>query len=230
MKAPLTMPVRGAARQQFEPQRVDYSAPEAGGRIGGVQAGFPLWFGIWTLTDMTPAKSDEWRAFFLQLRGAIRRFLGTDRERPYPKAHSAGFAGMTRAGGGSFDGTASSWSESINGDGDSAVTLHGMPAGLVLGQGDYIGFSYTATEAAVSGLPWHALVRVVVGGTADGSGVLTVTSEPPVPAAVPGSATAYLNEPKCVMVLVSEQSSLDAISRRGAIHGGTVVGVQDLRS
>jgi hypothetical protein len=31
------------------------------------------------------------------------------------------------------------------------VTLHGLPAGFVLGQGDYIGFRWTATETASPG-------------------------------------------------------------------------------
>jgi hypothetical protein len=52
MKAPITPPTSGAAQQQFELQRVDYGAPEAGGRVGGVQAGFPLWKLVWTLGNV----------------------------------------------------------------------------------------------------------------------------------------------------------------------------------
>jgi hypothetical protein len=229
MKAPLAMPTHCFNRQQFEPQRVDYSAPEASGRIGGVQAGFPLWAGVWTLAEMHPSKSDELRAFLTRLRGASRRFLGHDQKRTLPKAYPAGFSGMTRAAGGSFDGTLTSWSEAIDADGDSAVTLNGLPAAFVLSQGDYIGFHYVATDAGVAGLTWHAPVRVVTGGTADGSGVLTVTSEPPIPSAVPPGAIAYLDTPKCVMVLVTDQSNLGAIDRREAIRGGQIAAVQDIR-
>jgi hypothetical protein len=109
------------------------------------------------------------------------------------------------------------------------VTLTNLPAGFVLGVGDYIGYRYTATDAGVAGLTWHALTRVVAGATASGAGAVTVTCEPPIPGAVPNTAVAYLDTPKCVMVLIGDQSSLDAIDRREAIRGGQLAAVQDLR-
>jgi hypothetical protein len=228
----ITPPTSGAAQQSFEIERVDYGAPEAGGRIGGVQAGFPLWKLVWTIGNVGRDRSDAWRAFKDQIRGATRRFLAWDLARPFPKAYlTTGFVGMTRAGGGAFDGTATSWSETITvPDGDSQVTLHGLPAGFVLGQGDYIGFRWTATEPAVAGQTWHAPVRVVIGGTANGSGDLTVTSEPPIPLPVPLTAVAYLDTPKCVMALDGDNSKLNPIDRTLGIRGGQITGVQDLRS
>lgn len=230
MKAPLTPPSSGASHQDFELERVDALSPEAGARIGGVQQGFPLWRLVATLGNVGVTRSDAWRAFMAQIRGQTRRFLWGDLGRPYPKAYPTGFSGMTRAGGGSFDGTATSWSETITADGDSQPTLHGLPAGFVLGQGDYMEFRYTATETSVAGLTWRALVRVVTGGTSDGSGNLTVTSEPPIPTAVPGSAVLHLDNPKCVMALVQEQSKLNAIDRSLGIRGGQIVAIQDIRS
>ena len=82
----------------------------------------------------------------------------------------------------------------------------------------------------VAGLTWHACVRVVAGDTADGSGDLTVTCEPPVPSAVPSDATAYLNEPACVMALVIGQSSLNAIEPGSIMQGGQITGIQDIRA
>lgn len=230
MKAPLEMPTDFYASQEFELQRVDYSAPEASGRMGGVQAGFPLWMGTWTIDVVGPEESDAFRAFMAQIRGATRRFLGRDRFRLYPSAYSRGFAGMTRAGGGAFDGSATTWSEAITADSDSEVTLNGLPAGFVLSQGDYVGFHWVATETSVAGLTWHAPVRIVTGGTASGAGSVTVTSEPPIPSAVPGTAVAYLNEPACVMAIVTDQAKLQAVGRRNAIAGGQLVGVQDIRA
>lgn len=222
------MPIPRVAMQEFEIQRVDYLSPEANGRIGGVQAGFPLWAAVYTLADMEPAESDVWRAWMANMRGATRRFLGRDLSRIYPLEYPDGFAGMTRHGGGAFDGTATSWSENINSDDDAELTLNGLPSALILSQGDYIGFTWTATDDGVAGLTWHAVVRVVEGATA-AAGVVTVTTEPPLPSAVPAGAVAYLNEPKCVMALEIGQSSLGAIDRRYAIRGGQIVGVQDLR-
>jgi len=79
-------------------------------------------------------------------------------------------------------------------------------------------------------LTWHAPVRVAIGGIADGAGTVTVTSNPPVPSAVPGTAIAYLNEPACVMVLDSSQTKLGPKGARKALQSGQLIGVQDLRS
>lgn len=230
MKAPLTLPTDFYAQVDFDIQRVDYSAPEVSGRMGGVQAGAPLWIGTWTLDVVGPDESDAFRSFKDQMRGQTRRFLGQDLTRPFPKAYPAGFAGMVRAGGGAFDGTATSWSEAIAADGDSQVTLNGLPVDFELGIGDYIGFQWAATETSVAGLTWHACVRVAIGGVANGLGSVVVTSNPAIPSAVPVGAIAYLNNPKCVMALVTDQTKLEAIGRRNAIGGGQIVGVQDIRS
>lgn len=226
MKAPLNMPASGMSRQQFEIERNDFGAPEASGRLGGVQSGMPLWLGVWTVGTIGALKSDQLRAFVSQLRGQVRRFLGRDLARPLPLAHINGLP----AG---FDGSASSWSETTTADGDCELTLHlgAAAAGLVLSLGDYVGFKYDATEEGVEDVPWRALVRVVEGATADGSGNIVVLVEPPVPTTcVPPSAIAHLDDPACVMVLVKDKSNLDPIDRRRAVGGGTITAVQDLRS
>jgi hypothetical protein len=230
MKPPFAMPTDFYSMVDFDIQRVDYGSPEAGSRVGGVQAGFPLWIGTWTLDVVGPDESDAIRAFKDRCRGATRRFLGKDFTRLYPKAYSFGFAGMTRPDASPFDGSATDWSETITGDSDSQVTLEGLPEGLELGTGDLIGFHWVATEDSVAGLTWHAIVRVDIGGTADETGTLTVTSEPPVPEAVPADAIAYLNEPACVMALITDQTKLQAIGKRNAIGGGQIVGLQDIRA
>jgi hypothetical protein len=228
MKAPIEMPTQRVAAQQFELQRVDYASPEASGRIGGVQAGFPLWAAIYTLTNQEVSESDVWRAFLLQTRGATRRILCHDLKREYPLAYTS-FDGMTRSGGGAFDGTATSWSESINSDGDSRITLGGLPASFVMNIGDYIGFRWTATDDEVAGLTWHAPVRAIEAKTASSGTITNITCEPPVPSAVPNTATAYLVRASAVMALVTDQTSLEPIDVRGAISGGTIVGIQDIR-
>lgn len=226
MKAPVAMPTLYVASQQFEVQRIDYGAPEASGRIGGVQAGFPLWSGVWTLGRMPQDNSDEWTSWLAGLRGATRRFIGYDLARLYPKLYPDGFGAF-----GAFTGAAASWSETINSDGDSLLTLHlgAAAAGLVLSQRDYVDFRYTATESSVAGLAWRALVRVTQGATADGSGDVTVTVDPPVPSAVPGTAVAHLDQPGCIMALVASQTSLGAVDRLYSITGGQIAGVQDIR-
>lgn len=227
MKAPVAMPTLYVAQQQFQLQRVDFVSPEAGGRLNSVQAGFPLWSANYSLSRMPEDYSDTWESFVDGLRGATRRFIAFDLKRLYPKLYPDGFGAF-----GAFTGAASSWSQSINSDGDCLLTLHlgSAAAGLVLSKRDNIDFRYSATETAVSGLAWRALVRVVSGATANGSGDVTVTVEPPIPAAVPGSAVAHLDNPGCIMALVTDQTNLGAIDRLYSIDGGSIVGVQDIRS
>jgi hypothetical protein len=230
VKPPIEMPTNGIAQQLFDLQRNDFAAPEASGRIGGVQAGLPLWIAEYTVGRVGAAKSDQLRAFMLSLRGATRRFLARDQSRPFPKAHIHGFAGMVRAGGSTpFTGDCTAWAETIDGDDDSQLQLSGLPAGLTLSVCDMVGFRWTTTDPSLAGLTWHAPVQVVVGGTANSSGVVTVTVEPPVPLGVPNSAIAYLNGPAAVMTLVTDRSKLEAIDRRLAVRGGAIVGIQDIR-
>lgn len=232
MKAPLIMPTSGLALQQFELQRVDYLSPEAGGRVGGVQAGLPLWAPVWTIGKIGEAKSDEFRAFIMELRGAMRTFYGYDLRRPFPKAYRNGFAGLNRAGGGAFDGSATSWSLAIDANDDCLVTLNGLPVGLTLGTGDYVGFTWSATSTEVAGITWKHKSRVIRsgGGVANGSGVVTVKVEPPIPTAVPGTAVVHLDNPACVMRIIVGSSQLQPIDRRGAVTGGTIAAIQDLRA
>lgn len=227
MKAPIEMPTLYVAQQQMELQRIDYSAPEASGRIGGVQAGFPLWSGVWTLGRMPEDNSDEWRAFVSGLRGATRRFIGRDLARQYPKEYPDGFGAF-----GAFTGTAADWSQSINADGDCELTLNlgAAAAGLILSVGDGVDFRYTTTETSISGLAWRAFVRVTVGDTADGSGDLTVIVEPPIPDAVPDTAVAHIDQPGCIFTLVTDQSSLGPVDRLYSIQGGQITGIQDIRA
>lgn len=227
MKAPVEMPTMYVAQQSFELQRINYTAATADGRVGGVQAGFPLWNAVYTLGRMPEENSDEWRAFVAGQRGGIRRFIGRDLARQYPREYPDGFGAF-----GSFTGAATSWSATINADDECELTLHlgTDAAGLVLSQGDGGDFRYDATETAISGLPWRALVRIVEGGTADASGDVTVIVEPPVPDAVPSDAVFHLDEPGCVMTILAEQTNFEPIDRLYSVLGGQMVGVQDLRS
>jgi hypothetical protein len=227
MKAPVEMPTMYVSLQSFEPERVNYLASTADARVGGVQAGFPRWSAVWQLGRMPEDNSDEWRAFISDQRGGIRRFIGRDLARQYPKLYPDGFDDF-----GTFTGTVASWSQTINSDDDAELTL-GLgadAAGLVLSKGDYIDFRYSATETAISGLAWRGLTRVTSGATADGSGDVTVIVDPPVPDAVPSDAVAHLDEPGVTMTIVADQTSFEPIDRLYSVRGGQIVGVQDIRS
>lgn len=226
------MPTSGMALQEFELQRVDYTAPEAGGRVGGVQAGFPLWAATWTIGKIGEGKSDELRAFVAELRGAIRTFYGFDLRRQYPKAYPQGFAAMTRVDGSPFYGNAASWSSAIDASDDCLLSLTGLPSGFIVSTGDYVMHRWDDTDYPAGNQQRRTVSRVIRdgGGTADADGKLTIKVEPPIPSAVHPLAVADFANPCCVMRIVTAQTKLDAIDRRGAIRGGTIVAIQDLRA
>lgn len=226
---PRLMPSRGIAGQQFEIERVDFQSPEAGGRLGGVQAGFPLWFAQWELGRFGVNTSDEWRAWLTSLRGAQRSFLGLDWARRFPKNYASGFAGLSRAGGGAFDGSATSWSKSIDGDGNQVLTTNGLPAGFTISVGDYVGFKWDAGGALAGSYGRRTMARVIEAGAANGSGAASVLVEPAIPSLVPGTAVAHFDEPACVMKIVPDRTELSPVVRGGAISGGRIAAAQDLR-
>jgi len=221
----------GIARVRFEIQRIDYAAPEASGRQGGVQAGFPLWIARFEIDRIDPVSSDEWQAFLDRMRGRIRRFYGCDPTRRFPRAYGFGFGGLVRAGTmTAFTGPATSWSQSITADGDAQMTLNGLPAGLVISVGDYIGLRWDAAGLGAGNMQRRTMARAVLPATANGSGVAVVTVEPPVNTSlVPSGAIAHLDNPVCVMQLAPEESELGPIGAGGIRNGGGIVAVQDLR-
>ena len=232
MMHPLSMPTlpAGIARVSLEVQRIDYAAPQASGRQGGVQSGWPLWMATYEIERVDRDSADLWRAFMARLRGRQRMFLGGDPTRAYPRSAPAGFTGMTRAGGGAFDGSATSWAQSIDADDNAAVALTGLPAGLVLAIGDYVGWKWDAAGAGAGSYGRRAMARVVVGGTASGGGAATVTVEPPIDTrVVPIGAIAHLDQPVCLMRQIPDQSSIGPVGTGSSLSGSTLKAMQELR-
>ena len=208
---PLSLPAEGIEANRFEPLRMDFLAPEMSGRVGAVAGGWPLWEAEYQLGGMTEEAADGISAFKDALRGPQRLFYGRDLARPYPRAYPTGFAGMTRAGGGSFAaGTASSWSVNTARD---VLTLNGLPASFVISRRDYVGFSWTT-----GGQQRRHLVRAMEAVQASAAGVAVVTVEPAVHPVVPGAATSRLANPDCLMRLTPE-TRLGAVDLTGAISG-----------
>lgn len=227
----LQMPERGVAHSEFEIERADALAPERGGRLGGVTLGEPLWQAKYDLArSMTAALSDEWRAFAARLRGSQRQFIGQDRTRRYPRNFAGGFARTTRVGGSPFDGSAASWSQTVDANLDAVLTLTDLPAGMRLELGDYIGFRWDAAGSEAGTHDRLTMVRVVSPATADAAGTLEARIEPPVPTlVVPGGAEAHLDNPACLMKVVPGGIKLGAVDPLHAIAGGSFDAVQDLR-
>lgn len=215
------MPDVAVVSAVFNIQRLDFQTAATDGRAFGVTAGAPLWMLKATIRDGDEEETDTWFAFLDSLRGLQRPFLAHDVTRPYPRAHLGGFAGMTRAGGGAFEGAASSWS--VNPDRDQ-LTLAGQPAALKLSHRDGVMLRWVT-----GGEPRRSLHRVVTPAVASAGGIVTVAVEPPVPTLVPGSAVADLAKPQAVFRQVIAESGMGELD---ALHsaGGTLSAVQDLRA
>jgi hypothetical protein len=209
---PRSMPSAGVSDETFEILRVDHLSPEASGLLGSISAGFPLWMGEWALPTTGQDRADEWRAWISAQRGSSRLFYGCETARPVPLAYqNSNMLALSRAGGGAFDGTATSWS--VNGTRD-VLTVNGLPAGFIFTWGDYAGFKWTTSSQ-----PRRTLGRAVEGAIANGSGVAVLTIEPPLPGFVPGGAVLNFDRPDCLMKLVPSATKLGNKTRRQSISG-----------
>lgn len=150
----------------------------------------------WSTSLRTPShldrdRVDPVRAFIDRLKGGVERVYMGDWLRKYPRTYPTGFAALTRAGGGSFDGTADVTSLTA-----STIALATLPASFALKAGDMIGL--------VEG-DYRSLHRIVVDATANGSGIATVTVEPAVSTTIfTASAVANFSSPVCIMALTEE--------------------------
>lgn len=220
----------GIARVNFEIERVDFAAPEASGRQGGVQAGWPLWAARFEIDRSDPESADLWRAFISRMRGRIRRFYAGEPTRLFPLNYKGGFAGLTRPLGGAFDGSATGWAQAIDADSNAMLTLAELPVGFIIAAGDYIGFKWDAAGSPAATYDRRTLARAVAPAIADINGQAIVNVEPPLDTAlVPLGAVAHFDNPMCVMQLVPEGTSIGPIGQAAALAGATLVAVQDLR-
>ena len=207
---PQTMPTVGASAQSFEPERVDFLSPEAGGRLGAITAGFPRWTMRITLNAMTFDQADIWRAWLAIQRGPQRPFFAFDMDRREPRHHRDGRP---------YAPSATVWHQQVREDGLAELTLEGVFRGQVVGVGDYVGFVWDGGK--------HELVRAVGTAIANASGIITVPVEPPVPSIVPPEATAVLRNPGCLMRLVPGETKLGEQGQSFFTAGSTIVAVQD---
>lgn len=227
---PPMMPTAGAMAIMFEPQRVDQVSSEQGGRLYGVQSGWPRYTMTLDLNNMEDEDASAWRAFRRSLRGLQRGFLATDLWRPLPLAHADGFAMMTKVGGAPFLGAAATWSQAIDAIGDAYLTLTGLPAGLQLSVDDYVGFKWDASGSPAGSHDRRALTQVGVAAAANATGSVTVLVEPPVPTLVPSGAIPHLDTPSCVMKLLSDTKLARRVLDIDTESGGKIVAAQDLRA
>lgn len=212
---PMTMPTTGVDKSSFDIERVDFAAPEAGGALGGVQAGFPRWIMQLSLTTMSPADYELWRAWLALQRNSQRPFIAFDPDRRRPRAYPSG-AGYVA--------TPSTWSQSIGSNGLATLTLTGLAAGQVISVGDHIGFAWGS--GAKRTIARACETAIGTGGTA------VFAAEPPLPYFVPtvaGGCAVTLDSASCLMRLIPGETKLADIAIGYMEAGGSVAAAQDLR-
>lgn len=230
---PLVLPA-GLTTQGFRLRRVDTLSPDVGGRLRSASRGPALWEMSASIEGVAPDRGgDAWLAWADALYGSQKHFLASDVHRPFPWAYTelspgvqrGDWAGFVRAGGGAFDGTVASPNWGVA-DADKVILyLSTLPVGFTLTRADWVSFLW-ASAAAPGGVS-HAWVRVVEGGSANGSGQLAVQVAPAIPLVIPPSATVRVSQCSCLMRLVPAETSFRDRDLLGQVTG-QIVGRQDL--
>lgn len=184
-------------RSQFTLRRNDVIAQTQGGGLQAMELGEPLWVLSAQTGPLRWSQRRELSAWNTSLRGASRRILAYDWIGSYPIAYGVSVLALARAAGGAFDGTAI-----LNSYTSTTLTLSTLPAGYQALAGDRLSFPWNEVRA------FHEVIEDAV---ANGSGVVTVTVEPPVRTnPTPGAGAAVdLVRPPCVMVIRPETFSVD---------------------
>lgn len=166
---------------RFEPEFRQTRSTTAGGSPQASEMGPTLWAMQYTTTPLSEADAEAVRAWLLSLRGAVRKFKAWNPMRRYPVAYPNGFGGVTRQGGGAFDGTATLSAAASTLD---SITVSTLPATMPIAIGDMVSIGYAsgrrtlhkATEAtvAVAGVATFGIEPVLFqGGPVGTAGAVT---------------------------------------------------------
>lgn len=194
--------LRGAS---FDLRYAQARALARGGLPQVIEIGRPLWDARYETYALAETQVAAWEAWTASLRGGRRLFRAWHPLRRYGLAYRSGYDGMTRAGGGAFDGTATLASVGAALD---TMTISGLPAGLVISAGDMLSFAHVAVQS---------LHRVVEGATASGGGGATVAVEPEIIPSPPANAAVSLVKAWCNAVIDPSTMQLRWTSDRRAI-------------
>lgn len=158
-----------------------------GGAVQIVERSDPRWQLDLTTGNLTADRVAEMEAFVGSLRGGMNDFLYRDPRHVTPRSYPTGVDGLTRHGGGAFDGTAT-----VDTIAPASITVSGLPSAFALKAGDRIGLEETGA---------YNLHMILEDATAVG-GVVTLAVDPLIKTGVfTTSATANFVRPPVRMML-----------------------------
>lgn len=157
--------------------------PLRGGRNPVADLGAPIWTcEVKSVRNVPLAGMREWVAWRNSLRGHSPTFLMYDIDRQYPTAYPSG------SGWGSP--TVAAFSQA-----NRTIDLQALTASAVITPGDRLSITYGSSSH-------YAYHEIVEGGTADGSGNLTVTVAEDIRTGIAASDVVNMSKPRCEMVML----------------------------
>lgn len=162
---PRALPYEQIATADFDLQRAVNINTRRGGAVQVSERAEPRWIAEIEFGPMERADYQKVRAWWRSLQGGLNDFYLHDPAHPRPINYRTGFGGVTRHGGGSFDGMAN-----VDALSPTSITISNLPSTFALEAGDYVGL----VQGDARGL--HTIVEAATAA----SGVVTVTVEPKV--------------------------------------------------
>jgi hypothetical protein len=185
------------------PESMVATGTTGSGEILTADTGTRLWAGEVQMAPMSYDDAEAVSAKISTLRQAGRSFFVYNMAKPGPRFDPNGAA---------LDG-ATPQIKTVASD-NRELTLKGLPYGYVLSPGDYLGFAYGGNPTR------YALHDLVSGGTANGSGEMTVEVSSFLRPGAAGNADITLIRPFCKAVLVPGSVS------RGVAAGQFITGIK----
>lgn len=186
--------------KSFDLAFVEDLSPVAPGFIQTIERAPPMWIAKYSTPPLTPARERTFQSFLDALYGSANTFLGFDPRHPRPFTYPTGTPW------GSPTVTSVTF-------GSSQIVLGGLNVGAVLGGHDYLSFQV--------GNEWR-LYRIIVGGTANGSGALTL-SVVPKPRAITGNPAVRLVRACAAMKILGGIQKSDRLEDGGPTYSFTAV-------
>lgn len=189
MVNPVFLPALPFADCEFDPVQPWDTNRMEGRRTESVGSMTPYWKAKYRFDFLRREQLGKVDAFVMQAGGDGETFLAYDVSRPRPIAHDNGkpLTGV-RAGGGSFDGTAS-LQEIVD---SRTIVVDGLPAGFKLSAGDYVEIRQAILV--------RSLHRIMADATADSEGVVTLSIKYALDTGIfTTDATIDFERPSCLM-------------------------------